>query len=262
MKLTFYDVISILTALLTALLLKDYGHLKSELWKEAEKFNNTIKANQTILVFNRTPKAGSESLWKLIDNLAFRNNFTSMSDDPENKKIRGENTFLRDLSSRKYYVTGLLDQPNSTKPVTYTKHIHFLNFEEFNFTNPIYINMVRHPVERIISWYYYIRQAWYILNYDEVKQDHDLKSWVNNPQMFKVPFEECWSKQLPECRFHINQNVHGPYGGSHQSQVRFVFHLFSRFIFMNRFKIFLDFIFLWHGSGMRYFWKPPSPGNC
>ena len=114
MKLTFYDVISILTALLTALLLKDYGHLKSELWKEAEKFNNTIKANQTILVFNRTPKAGSESLWKLIDNLAFRNNFTSMSDDPENKKIRGENTFLRDVSSRKYYVTGLLDQPNST----------------------------------------------------------------------------------------------------------------------------------------------------
>ena len=222
MKLTLYDVISILTALLTALLLKDYGHLKSELLKEAEQLNNTIKANQTILVFNRTPKAGSESLWKLIDDLAVQNNFISMSDDPDNKKRRGENTYLRNLSTRKYYVTGLLDQPNSTKPVTYTKHINFLNFEEFNFKNPIYINMVRHPVERIISWYYYIRQGWYLVKWDEDKEEHYLKEFGReNPKFFKVPFEECWSQQLPECRFHLNQTTYGAYGGSHQSQVGF-----------------------------------------
>ena len=58
----------------------------------------------------------------------------------------------------------MLENPpldNHTYPLSYVKHVNFLNFEEFGRKNPIYINMVRHPVERVISWYYYIRQSWY-----------------------------------------------------------------------------------------------------
>jgi dermatan/chondrotin sulfate uronyl 2-O-sulfotransferase UST len=31
----------------------------------------------------------------------------------------------------------------------------------FGFPEPIYMNIVRDPVERVISWYYYIRAPWY-----------------------------------------------------------------------------------------------------
>jgi len=43
------------------------------------------------------------------------------------------------------------------------KHQHFLNFSEFDpsLQSPIYINFVRDPVERVISWYYYVRSFYH-----------------------------------------------------------------------------------------------------
>ena len=29
---------------------------------------------------------------------------------------------------------------------------------------PIYINIVRHPVDRVYAWYYYIRAPWYVID--------------------------------------------------------------------------------------------------
>ena len=64
-------------------------------------------------------------------------------------------------------------------PAAYTKHISFLDFERFQklsksrdvvedngygYKRPIFINMVREPINRIISWYYYVRAPWYIVN--------------------------------------------------------------------------------------------------
>ena len=36
---------------------------------------------------------------------------------------------------------------------SYYKHMLFINYEEFDLPNPIYISLVRHPVDRQISWY-------------------------------------------------------------------------------------------------------------
>ena len=107
----------------------------------------------------------------------FRNNFFP----------RGENTWLRKKDDRKNYIELLSDPPlqNHTYPLSYVKHVNFLNFEEFDKKNPIYINMVRHPVERVISWYYYIRQNWYQIRYDKEKNTTSLKKDLS-PTFFKV----------------------------------------------------------------------------
>jgi hypothetical protein len=70
-------------------------------------------------------------------------------------------------------------------PASYSKHISFLDFDQFQlhqksrdfasiiedknyvYRKPVYVNMVREPVNRIVSWYYYIRAPWYILERNE-----------------------------------------------------------------------------------------------
>ena len=47
------------------------------------------------------------------------------------------------------------------RPMAFLKHQNFFDFSEFGHRSPLYINFVRHPVERIISWYYYVRAPWY-----------------------------------------------------------------------------------------------------
>lgn len=48
-------------------------------------------------------------------------------------------------------------------PTVYVKHVCYTNFTKFNLPTPIYVNLVRDPIERIISWFYYIRAPWYDL---------------------------------------------------------------------------------------------------
>lgn len=105
-------------------------------------------------------------LWELIDKLSARNGFTPYHDDISLKKQRGaENTFLYTEQGRQHYVD-MFTKENMTRPYSYVKHLNFLDFTEFNENQPIFINFVRDPVERVVSWYYYIRAPWYIVRRD------------------------------------------------------------------------------------------------
>ena len=43
------------------------------------------------------------------------------------------------------------------------KNVYKFCISRFNLEMPIYVNMVRDPVERVISWYYYVRAPWYFV---------------------------------------------------------------------------------------------------
>ena len=82
------------------------------------------------------------------------------------------------------------------RPFCYEKHLHFLNAAEYNLTNPIYINIVRHPIKRIISWYYYARSTNYIFQESTPRYLPDLK-------MMKRTFEECVRNKHSDCTYPI-----------------------------------------------------------
>ena len=122
----------------------------------ANTLNNTKNANQGILIYNRVPKTGSKSMWNLLEQLQTENNFQSLA-EADGGKGQPETQIMTFLEKASYVHQFGVQQDNLSTPYSFTKHMNFLDFEEFNKTNPIYINIVRNPIERVISWYYYIR---------------------------------------------------------------------------------------------------------
>ena len=83
--------------------------------------------------------------------------FKVLRTDADGGKGQHETQIMTFLEKASYVHQFGVQQDNLSTPYSFTKHMNFLDFEEFNKTNPIYINIVRNPIERVISWYYYIR---------------------------------------------------------------------------------------------------------
>merc|ERR1712226_550798 len=65
----------------------------------------------------------------------------------------GEKPFLDDDQQKK-----VVDQIEQTdKPLVYIRHQYFIDFEEYNNKRPLYINVIRDPLKRFESFYYFIR---------------------------------------------------------------------------------------------------------
>lgn len=156
---------------------------------QLQHLNNTPRAQVDTLFFNRVPKAGSEKLMELLKLLAKRNGFQARR-DPEQ--------LLETILMDEGFARHLLDAEilNCSVSNSYSKHVAFVNFGEFERPWPIYINLVRDPIERVISWFYYIRAAWYLV--DRVK---------TFGQAYKMPdvdwlrkdFNRCILEHDPEC---------------------------------------------------------------
>lgn len=43
----------------------------------------------------------------------------------------------------------------SALPTSFDRHMYFTNFSYFGYQNPIYINLIRDPVDKMMSRYYY-----------------------------------------------------------------------------------------------------------
>ncbi|KAH0560497.1 hypothetical protein KQX54_005339 [Cotesia glomerata] len=169
--------------------------------------NNTKRADKHVLFFNRVPKVGSQTFMQLLRRLSVRNNFAFNRDQVQ----RVETIRLAPYEQRQ--LVRLVNSYN--EPSVYVKHVCFTNFTEFNLPQPIYMNVVRDPVERVISWYYYVRAPWYYVERKQIFPDLPLP----DPEWLKKDFESCVLNGDRECRY-----VEGEYHegiGDHRRQTLF-----------------------------------------
>uniref|UniRef100_A0A0K8UYD1 Heparan sulfate 2-O-sulfotransferase pipe n=1 Tax=Bactrocera latifrons TaxID=174628 RepID=A0A0K8UYD1_BACLA len=166
--------------------LKSTGQLRS---LSTSSLNNTRKADIDILFFNRCAKVGSESMIQLLGNLETINGFNLDRFGPGKGARR--NLHPREQERVADYVFRL------GAGSVYVEHIAWINFYDFGLPKPIYINLVRDPVERVISWYFYARNAYKNAWVFRKNPNANLKSAV----WFKKDFNECVRSGDPECQY-------------------------------------------------------------
>lgn len=98
------------------------------------------------IIYNRVGKCGSRSLLKVISKLSTKNDFNIFFSPVHNR------TFLPapDLLDEVRMIEDLSDH------TVYARHVYFIDFKKYGLVQPVYINMIRDPIERFVSEYYFL----------------------------------------------------------------------------------------------------------
>lgn len=159
------------------------GYLKNQpVQKKDSKNQNVDNDNDLVVLYNRVPKTGSTSFvgvaYELCKKNAFKVLHINITANMHVMTLNNQYKFAQNISNW-----------NAIKPALFHGHMAFLNFERLG-TNkkPVYINIIRKPLDRLISYYYFLRYG-----------DNYRPHLVRRKHGDKITFDECVERDQPDC---------------------------------------------------------------
>ncbi|XP_002736749.1 uronyl 2-sulfotransferase-like [Saccoglossus kowalevskii] len=137
----------------------------------------TAHWNDIRLVYNRVDKCGSQTLLAVIGILSFDNDYRSIWSRVWN--------IYNVTETRQKWIASIINKQKP--PYIFNRHLHYLNLSKFGFEQIPYINIIRDPLPRFISRYYFKRFG------DNLQPNEDFQG--NRTQTF----DECVFENKPEC---------------------------------------------------------------
>lgn len=136
------------------------------------------------VVYNRVGKCGSRTVVILLRLLSEKHQFTLVSSDIHNK-----------TRLTKYEQVDLMKNITSIpQPYLYTRHVHYLNFTRFRVDQPVYINIIRDPINRFVSNYFFRRFGdW------RGEQNHLVRTPSMKDDERYLDINVCILENYPEC---------------------------------------------------------------
>ncbi|UXI21170.1 hypothetical protein NH340_JMT07113 [Sarcoptes scabiei] len=137
-----------------------------------------------MVVYNRVPKTGSTSFMGIVYDLCNENRFNVMHLNTT------KNSHVISLSDQIRFVRNVT-RWYERQPLLIHGHIAFVNFQRFSLTStkPLYINIIRKPIDRLVSYYYFLRFG-----------DNFRPNVIRRRQGNKRTFDECIEHNEHDCR--------------------------------------------------------------
>ncbi|XP_051868987.1 uronyl 2-sulfotransferase a isoform X1 [Pristis pectinata] len=136
------------------------------------------------LVYNRVGKCGSRTVVQLLRVLAERNHFSLINSDIHNKTRLNKNEQMELINNISI----------GEQPYLYTRHVHFLNFTRFGLEQPVHINIIRDPINRFVSNYFFRRFGdW------RSEQNHQIRTPGMKDEERYMDINDCILENYPEC---------------------------------------------------------------
>ncbi|XP_055387168.1 heparan sulfate 2-O-sulfotransferase pipe-like [Condylostylus longicornis] len=148
-----------------------------------------------MIYFMRVPKTGSQAMATLIMRYLSKKNEYNVHIGPV--KQYGE-PFLTAYEQESHIIETLFDIDESKAFIG--NHENYIEYASFGFEKPIYISLVRNPIEKVISWFYYSRSNLYkpsniTLFSRRYEKFGGESNWRNKT------FDDCIKNFEVECRF-------------------------------------------------------------
>jgi len=128
----------------------------------SQRFKTKFGMNKTwpapSLLYNRVNKCGSSTMLSLLEKLGFKNNFLL---------VRGGLPKLRSLKEMDKKVMAKFFCQNR---MIFSRHLYFVDWTKYG-CDISYFNLIRDPVERFISRYYFHRKNFAAYHKDEILED-------------------------------------------------------------------------------------------
>ena len=164
---------------------------KQLVWTRGE--NRTRRSR--LVIYNRVDKCGSSTLQALFSRLSLKTGAF--------KKYASKIYWNRYLnkSSQEELVQFLVKKSNKF-PLVFDRHVSYIEFARMNTSRPIYINLVRDPVDRFISLFYFLRSSRRKRN----------RNYYTEPIWLEKNLTACVLDGDPECDMRTEYRNHRPGG--------------------------------------------------